>query len=102
LLTNHLWSYAGDNARAEVNATFIQPFVSYITSTKTTFTINSETTYDWTGQQWSVPVNLVISQLFKVGSQPMQAFVGGRYYLEGPDGGPEWGLRAGLVLLFPK
>jgi hypothetical protein len=102
LLTNHLWSYAGDNLRAEVNATFIQPFVSYITSTKTTFTINSETTYDWTGQQWSVPVNLVISQLFKVGSQPMQAFVGGRYYLEGPDGGPEWGLRAGLVLLFPK
>ena len=102
LLTNHLWSYAGDNARAEVNATFIQPFVSYITSTKTTFTINSETTYDWTGQQWSVPVNVVISQLFKVGSQPMQAFVGGRYYLEGPDGGPEWGLRAGLVLLFPK
>jgi len=102
LLTNHLWSDAGDNARAEVNATFIQPFVSYITSTKTTFTINSETTYDWTGQQWSVPVNLVISQLFKVGSQPMQAFVGGRYYLEGPDGGPEWGLRAGLVLLFPK
>ena len=102
LLTNHLWSYAGDDARAEVNATFIQPFVSYITSTKTTFTINSETTYDWTGQQWSVPVNLVISQLFKVGSQPMQAFVGGRYYLEGPDGGPEWGLRAGLVLLFPK
>ena len=102
LLTNHLWSYAGDTARAEVNATFIQPFVSYITSTKTTFTVNSETTYDWTGQQWSVPVNLVISQLFKVGSQPMQAFVGGRYYLEGPDGGPEWGLRAGLVLLFPK
>lgn len=102
MLTNHLWSYAGDDARAEVNATFIQPFVSYITSTKTTFTVNSETTYDWTGQQWSVPVNLVISQLFKVGSQPMQAFVGGRYYLEGPDGGPEWGLRAGLVLLFPK
>lgn len=102
LLTNHLWSYAGDNARAEVNATFIQPFVSYITSTKTTFTINSETTYDWTHNQWSVPVNFVISQLFKVGSQPMQAFVGGRYYLEGPEGGPEWGLRAGLVLLFPK
>jgi hypothetical protein len=102
LLMNHLWSYAGDSARSEVNATFIQPFVSYITSTKTTFTINSETTYDWTHDQWSVPVNFVISQLFKVGSQPMQAFVGGRYYLEGPEGGPEWGLRAGLVLLFPK
>ena len=102
VLANHLWSYAGDESRSEVNATFIQPFLSYITSTKTTFTVNAESTYDWTGQQWNVPVNLVISQLFKVGKQPMQAFVGGRYYVEGPEGGPEWGLRAGLVLLFPK
>jgi hypothetical protein len=62
----------------------------------------SVSTYDWTARQWSVPLNLIISQLFKVGKQPMQAFVGGRYYVEGPDGGPEWGLRVGLVLLFPK
>ena len=102
VLANHLWSYAGDEARSEVNATFIQPFVSYITSTKTTITVNSESTYDWTARQWNVPVNLIISQLFKVGNQPMQAFVGGRYYVEVPDGGPEWGLRAGIVLLFPK
>jgi hypothetical protein len=32
----------------------------------------------------------------------MQAFAGGRYYMDGPEGGPEWGIRAGLVLLFPK
>ena len=28
-LANHLWSYAGDDDRADVNQTFIQPFVSY-------------------------------------------------------------------------
>ena len=28
-LANHLWSFAGDDARADVNATFLQPFVSY-------------------------------------------------------------------------
>jgi hypothetical protein len=102
MLANHLWSYAGDEARGEVNATFLQPFVSYITATKTTFTLNSESTYDWAGDQWSVPLNFVIAQLFKIGNQPMQAFVGGRYYLEGPNGGPEWGIRFGLVMLFPK
>jgi hypothetical protein len=102
MLANHLWSYAGDEARGEVNATFLQPFVSYITATKTTFTLNSESTYDWVGDQWSVPLNFVIAQLFKIGNQPMQAFVGGRYYLEGPNGGPEWGIRFGLVMLFPK
>ncbi len=102
LLANHLWSYAGEDARPDVNATFLQPFLSYITPTKTTFTLNTESIYDWTGEQWSVPVNLVISQLFKVGGQPMQAFVGGRYHLEGPDGGPDWGVRFGLTLLFPR
>ena len=101
LLFNHLWSYAGEDNRGEVNASFIQPFCSYITDTKTTFTLNAESTYDWEREQWSVPLNVVVSQLFKVGGQPMQSFVGGRYYVEGPDGGPEWGLRAGIVLLFP-
>ncbi len=102
VLTNHLWSFAGEDDRSEVNATFIQPFCSYITSTKTTFTINSESTYDWTNEQWSMPFNVVISQLFKVGGQSMQAFVGGRYYADAPQGGPEWGIRAGLILLFSK
>jgi len=29
-LMNHLWDVAGDDNRASVNATFVQPFVSYI------------------------------------------------------------------------
>lgn len=102
LLCNHLWSYAGNSDRREVNATFLQPFCSYITKTKTTFTLNSESTYNWDEGQWSAPLSFVVSQLFKVGGQPMQAFAGGRVYLDGPEGGPEWGIRAGLVLLFPK
>jgi hypothetical protein len=102
ILANHIWSFAGDDSRDSVNATFLQPFCSYITKTKTTFTVNLESTYDWTHEQWSVPVNVIVAQLFKVAGQPMQAFVGARYYLEGPTGGPEWGIRAGLTLLFPQ
>lgn len=101
-LANHLWSYAGDDARADVNGTFIQPFLSYVTPAKTTYSLSLESSYNWEQEQWSVPVNLVVSQLFKVGSQPVQAFVGGRYYAEGPAGGPEWGIRTGLTLLFPR
>jgi hypothetical protein len=101
-LANHLWDIAGDDDRASVNATFFQPFVSYITPTKTTFTLNSETTYDWQREQWNVPLNFVVSQLLKLGDQPVQLFGGVRYYLETPDGGPEWGLRFGITFLFPK
>jgi hypothetical protein len=31
LLANHLWSFAGTHSRADVNATFLQPFISYTT-----------------------------------------------------------------------
>ena len=102
-LANHLWSFAGEDSRDDVNATFLQPFVSYITDTKTTFSVNLETTYDWEHDEWNVPVNFLVSQLVKLGDQPVQAFFGGvRYYLDTPDGGPEWGLRFGLTFLFPK
>ena len=101
-LANHLWDFAGDDNRGAVNATFLQPFVSYITPTKTTYSLNTEATYDWHNDQWIVPVNFVVSQLFKIGDQPVQAFVGARYYVETPTGGPEWGLRLGMTFLFPK
>jgi len=101
-LANHLWSFVGDSGRSDVNATFIQPFASYITPSKTTFTVNSEMTYDWTNEQWNVPLNLIVSQLMKIGDHPVQLFAGARYYLDAPNGGPEWGLRCGIVFLFPK
>jgi hypothetical protein len=103
LLANHIWSYAGDNDRKDVNATFLQPFVSYITKTKTTFTLNTETTYDWESDEASVPLNAIVSQLLKIGNQPIQIGVGPRYWLNSPDGGPEyWGVRAVFTILFPK
>ena len=102
VLANHLWSVGGSEDRADVNATFLNPFVSYITPKKTTFSISPELTYDWEKEQWLAPVNLVVSQLFKIGRQPMQVALGGRYYVESPSGGPEWGLRLGITMLFPK
>lgn len=51
VLANHLWSIGGDDARGEVNSTFLNPFLTYITSTKTTFTASPELTYDWETEQ---------------------------------------------------
>jgi hypothetical protein len=102
-LGNHLWSFAGDDDRSDVNATFLQPFVSYITKTKTTFGLNTESTYDWENEEWSVPVIATVAQLFKIGPQIMQLAVSGKYWADSPDNGPEdWGLRVQLTLLFPK
>ena len=103
-LANHLWSYAGDDDRSDVNATYVQPFLAYTTSTYTTFGINTESTYNWKGNSWSVPVNMTVTQLFKIGNQPMSLQVGPRYWADTPDNqGPDgWGWRLAYTLVFPK
>ena len=49
-----------------------------------------------------MPANLIVSQLLKIGKLPISFGVGGRYYAEKPEGGPEWGLRFVVTFLFPK
>ena len=101
-LANQIWSFAGDSSRAEVNATYFQPFVSYTTKTSTTFTLNTETTYDWSNDQWTVPLNFMVQQIMKVGDQPIALTLGARYYADKPNNGPDWGLRFAVVFLFPR
>jgi hypothetical protein len=103
LLANHIESFAGASDRADISVTFVQPFLSYITKTKTTFGLNTESTCDWNTEQWAVPVNATVSQLLKVGPRIFQLSAGVRYWVESPDNGPEgFGFRAGLTFLFPK
>ena len=58
VLANQNWSYAGDSNRPDVNQTFVQPFVSYTTKDAWTFTVDTESTFDWVNHQWSVPINV--------------------------------------------
>jgi hypothetical protein len=99
-LANQIWSFEGGNDAT--NATYVQPFVSYTTKTHTTFALNSESTYNWEDSQWSIPLNLMVSQLVKIGELPVQFQLGGRVYVDGPDGGPDWGLRFAVTFLFPR
>jgi hypothetical protein len=104
MLANHIESFAGDNDRDYVSATFLQPFLAYITRTKTTISLNTESTYDWNSDRWSVPINFGVYQLMKFGKLPPLQFGGGvRYWADSPDNGPDdWGFRLKLTFLFPK
>ena len=102
-LANHICSVAGNDDRNDISATFLQPFLSHTTRTFTSFGINTESTYDWEAEQWSVPINLTVTQLLKAGEQPLSLQAGARYWAEGPDNAPEgWGFRLSVTLLFPK
>lgn len=102
-LANHIWSVAGDGDRDDISSTFLQPFFSYTTKDAWTFSLNTESSYDWKGDEWAVPINVSIAKLAKIGDQPISFQIGARYWAAAPDNGPEgWGLRAGVTLLFPK
>ena len=102
VLANHVWSFAGDDDRADVNATFLQPFLTYTTPTQWTFAFNTESSYDWENEQWSVPVNANVSRLMRFGTQLVSLGGGVRYWLDSPDSGAEgFGLRLTVTLLFP-
>jgi len=103
MLFNHIWSFAGDDDRSDINATFLQPFVAYVTRTQTTISLNTESTYNWESEQWSVPINIVVAQMLKIGKRPVQIALGARYWADAPDSGPDgWGGRFVFTFLFPK
>jgi hypothetical protein len=101
-LVNQIWSYAGESSRQQVNSTFMQPFVAYTTSKQTTFDFSTESSRDWTNDQWTVPLVFTAAQLVTIGKTPVQFQFAPRYYAAKPVDGANWGLRFAVVLLFPK
>ena len=100
-LLNHIWSFAGPQSRPAVNSTFLQPFLSYTWKNGVSVTGNTESSYNWTARQWTVPLNLAASKVMVLGKQPVSFAIGGREYAVRPSGGPDWGVRFVVTLLFP-
>jgi len=106
-LANHLWSIAdtGNVERNDVSQTLLQPFLTYTTKSALTYAINSESTYNWkaaSGQEWTAPVNVMVSKVTKLGPFPFSVLAGAGYYLESPDAGPDWKLRLAFTVILPR
>ena len=104
ILANQFWSVAGDPNEDDLNQAYFQPFVAYTTKDSWTFTLNSESTYYWNSDEWSVPLNAMVSKLVHFDKQPISLELGARYWLVTPeDAGPnDWGVRAAVTFLFPE
>jgi len=101
MLANHIWSFAGDDERPEISNTFAQPFAAYTWPSAWTASVQSETSYNWESEQWSVPVNAALSKLVMFGKLPVSLQAGVGYWLDSPDNGPEglrFRLQANIVL----
>jgi len=103
-LVNHVWGVAETRNRTpDLNNTYLQPFVSYTTADAWTFGINTESSYNWTAREWSVPINWTVAKLTAIGSQRVQFQAGLRYWAHSSSGGPDGvGARFAVTFLFPK
>jgi hypothetical protein len=104
-LMNQLWAVVISEDRKSVSQMFLQPFLAYTTKTHTTFTLSTESTANWNNTpgdaKWTVPLIFQISQILKIGKQPISLQIGGKWYTDSPRYGPDWGVRFNLSLLYP-
>jgi hypothetical protein len=98
----HLWSFAGSDNRREINLTSISPFIAYTTPNAFTVQLESSSVFDWTSDQWLVPIELSIGKVTRLRDDMVNVAIGARYYVDPPDGAPEWGIRLTVTYLFPR
>lgn len=103
MLANHVWSIAEDDGpNQKISSTFLQPFFAYVNA-GITYSLNTESSYDWESEQWSIPINATVTKVTKWGNQVISYGGGVRYWAESTDNGPEgWGVRLLFTFVFPK
>jgi hypothetical protein len=99
---SHMWSVLGDGSRPDVSQTEIQPFIAWHIGEGRTISANIDYTYDWVADDWTLPASLSFSKIVKLGEQTMSLSIGGKYWIDPPRNGPEWGIKAGVTFLFPQ
>jgi hypothetical protein len=101
-LANQLWSFAGDDSRADLNALYLQPFVAWTLGSATSFNASAELTYDWEGEELTGPLIGGVSQVLPVGGMPLSFALLGKYWAAHSETTPDWGLRFVVTFLFPE
>jgi hypothetical protein len=101
-LFTHLWSVAGNADRAAVSLSYLQPFLSRTTKMGTAITFSSETSYDWTSGQLTVPLIAGVGQILPLFGHYFNCSLAGVYHLSSPTNISPWACRFNVTLLLPK
>ncbi|WP_109314046.1 neuromedin U [Ruegeria sp. AU67] len=104
-LVRHLWSFAGDSSRQDVNQTLLEPFINYNLDNGWYLISDMVITYNWeapSGDRLLLPVGGGAGKITKWGSQPVNLRAEAYYNVERPSSAPEWQVGFTVQLLFPK
>ena len=104
-LIRHLWSFAGDSDRDDVNQTLFEPFLNYNLPNGWYLITDLIITANWeasSSNTWTVPLGGGVGKLLKIGEQAMNVRTEAYYNVEKPDGAPDWNWGFTIQFLFPK
>jgi hypothetical protein len=97
-----VWSVAGPIpiGNKPLNFLYAEPMLSYTTDGGWTFSVNTESVYDWNDRSVLIPVNFLIDKLVTINNVPVTFEVGLRYFAASPENGPKgWGARVGITIV---
>ena len=102
-LANHVWTLPSESGRSDVDASYVEPWVTYTTQSNTSISMSVEAVYDWEAEEASIKPTFIVDQLFEVGGQYISIAPAVYYWLDSPAEGPEgFGFRLQMTFLFPK
>ena len=103
MLVYQTWNVGGSDVAGTANNSFWQPFVSYVTPNAWTFSLNTQSSFNWDSRSSQNPMNFTISKLTHFGKMPVSFQIGARYFLSSTPNGPSgWGVRAGITFILPE
>jgi hypothetical protein len=94
-------SFAGDRDRAETNALFLQPFVTYQLGRGWFIRSQPQMVFDWKTGKQVLPLDLGVGRVFKIGRQDVSLFVEPFWNVSHDGPGPRYGITFGASLLYP-
>lgn len=97
---SHQWDYSGPR---DVSLTTIQPILSYLPGGGWGISSSGPIVYNWESEQWTVPVQLMLSRAVKVGKMPLKLALEGTVYAEQADAlGQDWMIGFNITPVVPN
>jgi hypothetical protein len=102
-LFNHIWSTSGANDRADVNTTFLQPFVNYNLGHGLALGAAMEATGNWEAEEtWTAPLLFTVSKVALLGKRPVNFAMGAGPTVASPEQGANWRFRLSATFMYPR
>jgi hypothetical protein len=99
------WSFAGDEDARDTNQMNVLPLIYRFFGEGWSVSYSGAIRADWKssrGEKWTVPLGLSVGKVVMLGILPVQFQIAGQYFVERPEGGPEWNAQLQVTPVIPR